>query len=175
MNTIEEIDDVSFDPRFTHRSGRRHPSIAIAQAYKTLQATFRAGTTRPLSWRKHQLNQIVLLLRENVEVIVQALATDLQKPRLEVLSGEIGPMVRRAVQTAAQLDEWASNESVQVPEWQQGWSPTVLKRPRGVVLIISCVVMVPFNLLSSSSPFLRSTIDPGITPFTSASSLSSAP
>ncbi|KAH9996686.1 aldehyde dehydrogenase [Russula compacta] len=115
VNTIEEIDD----------------------AYKTLQATFRAGTTRPLSWRKHQLNQIVLLLRENVEVIVQALATDLQKPRLEVLSGEIGPMVRRAVQTAAHLDEWASNESVQVPEWQQGWSPTVLKRPRGVVLVIS--------------------------------------
>ena len=102
-----------------------------------MQATFRAGTTRPLSWRKHQLNQIVLMLRENIEVIVQAFAADLRKPRNEVLIGEIGPMVRRATQSAAQLDEWAKDEIVQVPDRQQAWSPTILKRPKGVVLVIS--------------------------------------
>ncbi|KAH9973724.1 Aldehyde/histidinol dehydrogenase [Lactifluus volemus] len=78
---------------------------------RTLQATFRAGTTRPLSWRKHQLNQIVLMLR---------ICSDLRKPRNEVLISEIGPMVRRATQSAAQLDEWAKDERVQ-----------------GVVLVIS--------------------------------------
>ncbi|KAI0249223.1 aldehyde dehydrogenase [Lactifluus subvellereus] len=112
-------------------------SASYVQAYRTLQATFRAGTTRPLSWRKHQLNQLVLMLRENVEVLVQAFATDLRKPRLEVLTGEVGPMVRRATQSAAQLDEWAKDERVQVPDWQRAWSPTVLKRPKGVVLVIS--------------------------------------
>ncbi|KAI0301585.1 aldehyde dehydrogenase [Multifurca ochricompacta] len=109
----------------------------IDAAYITLQATFRAGTTRPLSWRKRQLNQVILMLRENIEAIVQALATDLRKPRLEALGGEIGPMVRRAKQSAAQLDEWARDESPQVPEWQRAWSPTILKRPKGVILVVS--------------------------------------
>jgi aldehyde dehydrogenase (NAD+) len=114
-NSIEEVDD----------------------AYKTLHATFRAGITRPFSWRKHQLNQVILMLRENIDIIVQALATDLRKPSQETIVGEIGTIVRRATQSAAQLDEWASDEIVTVPDWQQGWSPTVLKRPKGVVLVIS--------------------------------------
>lgn len=77
------------------------------------------------------------MLRENIDPIVQAFSVDLRKPQAEVLSGEIGPMVRRAIQSAAQLDEWASDESPQVAEWQRGWSPTILKRPKGVALIIS--------------------------------------
>ncbi|KAF8273428.1 aldehyde dehydrogenase [Lactarius quietus] len=109
----------------------------IDAAYDTLQATFRAGTTRPLSWRKHQLNQLVLMLRENIEPIVQAFSVDLRKPRAEVLGGEIGPIVRRAIQSAAQLDEWASDEKPQAVEWQRAWSATILKRPKGVVLVIS--------------------------------------
>jgi aldehyde dehydrogenase (NAD+) len=79
------------------------------------------------------------MLRENIDIIVQALATDLRKPSQETIVGEIGTIVRRATQSAAQLDEWASDEIVTVPDWQQGWSPTVLKRPKGVVLVISCV------------------------------------
>ncbi|KAI9462637.1 aldehyde dehydrogenase [Russula earlei] len=109
----------------------------IDDAYETLQATFRAGTTRPLSWRKHQLNQVVLLLRENLDAIVQSFAGDLGKPRVEVITGEVGPIVRRTIQSVALLDEWASDERVAAPDWQQSWSPTVLKRPKGVVLVIS--------------------------------------
>lgn len=79
------------------------------------------------------------MLRENIDVIVQALATDLRKPRQETIVGEIGMAIRRATQSAAQLDEWASDEIVSVPDWQRGWTPTVLKRPKGVVFVISCV------------------------------------
>ena len=79
------------------------------------------------------------MFRENIEAFVQAFSVDLRKPRLEVLGGEIGLIVSRATQSAAQLDEWVADENVQVPDWKQSWSPTVLKRPKGVVLIISCV------------------------------------
>jgi aldehyde dehydrogenase (NAD+) len=109
----------------------------IDAAYNTLQATFRSGTTRSLPWRKQQLNQLVLMLRENIEPIVQAFSVDLRKPRAEVLGGEIGPIVRRAIQSATQLDEWASDERPQVVDWQRNWSATVLKRSKGVVLVIS--------------------------------------
>jgi aldehyde dehydrogenase (NAD+) len=117
--------------------------LVIAQAYKTLQATFRAGTTRPFSWRKHQLNQVILMLRENVEAIVQACATDLRKPRQEVIVGEIGVVIRRATQCIAQLEEWASDETVPLQDWQQNWSVALLKRPKGVVFAISCVLVFP--------------------------------
>jgi len=79
------------------------------------------------------------MLRENAEAVVQAFSVDLRKPRLEVLGGEIGPIVRRAAQIAEQLDEWAADEKVQMADWQQSWSSTVVKHPRGVALVISCV------------------------------------
>ena len=149
-------------------------ALTITQAYKILQETFRTGTTRPLSWRKHQLNQVVLMLHENVEAFVQAFSVDLRKPRFEVLGGEIGPIARRATQSVALLDEWASDESVPVPDRQKSWSPTVLKRPKGVVLIVSCVSIAP----SSSILHLCDTTcmkDPGTTLLLSACSHLSAP
>jgi len=113
------------------------------------------------------------MLRENVEAIVQAFSVDLRKPRLEVLMGEIGPIVHRATQSIPLLDEWASDESVPAPDWQKSWSPTVLKRPKGVVLVISCVSIVS----SSSILHLCDTCvkDPGTTLSLSACSHSSAP
>ena len=177
VNTIEEIDNVRSLPGLLisscmTRDALPSPSL-ITQAHKILQETFRTGTTRPLSWRKHQLNQVVLMLRENVEAIVQAFSVDLLKPRHEVLGGEIGTIVHRATQSIALLDEWACDESVPAPDWQKSWSPTILKRPRGVVLVVSCVSIV------SSSPLFHlcdtCVKDPGITLLLSACSHSSAP
>ena len=79
------------------------------------------------------------MLRENVEAFVQAFSVDLRKPRLEVLGGELGSIVHRTTQSIEQLDEWACDESVAAPDPQKSWSPTVLKRPKGVALVISCV------------------------------------
>ena len=109
------------------------------------------------------------MLRENIEVIVHAFATDLRKPRLEVLTSEVGPMVRRAIQSAAQLEEWAKEERPQVPDWQRAWSPTVLKRPKGVVLVISWVHYITTRHLPLTFlPYVLTYYDatgPGISPF----------
>ena len=96
----------------------------------------------PLSWHKHQLNQVILMHRENVEAFVQAFSVGLRKPRLEVLGCEIRSIVRRTTQSMELLDEWASNESVLVLDSQKSWSPTILKHPKGVILIVSCVSIV---------------------------------
>jgi hypothetical protein len=113
------------------------------------------------------------MVRENVDAFVQAFSVDLRKPRLEVLGGELGPIVHRATRAIEQLDEWARDESVAVPDLQKSWSPTVLKRPKGVVLVVSCVSM------ASSSPTLHSCAicvkGPGTTPLFSACCQSPAP
>ncbi len=102
------------------------------------------------------------MLRENIEIIVQAFSVDLRKPRAEVLSGEVGITVRRAIQSAAQLDQWASDEDPPVAGWQSSWSPTIMKCPKGVVLVISWVHRF-FYL--NRVPALSSCTDPSCRPW----------
>ncbi|KAI9459378.1 aldehyde dehydrogenase [Boletus coccyginus] len=108
-----------------------------AQIRETLVATFKAGVTRPLAWRKHQLYQLARLAQNEADAICDALAKDLSKPKMEVLLTEVGPIVERALKSAEQLDAWAAPEYPEVPDFQKEWKPTVLKAPKGTVLIIS--------------------------------------
>ncbi|KAF8549820.1 aldehyde dehydrogenase [Imleria badia] len=113
------------------------PIEEIPKIRETLRATFKAGVTRPLAWRKHQLYQLARFAQNEADAICDALAKDLSKPRVEVLMTEVGAIVERATKSAEQLDAWAAAEHPDVPDWQKGWKPTLLKAPRGTVLLIS--------------------------------------
>ncbi|KAF9228241.1 aldehyde dehydrogenase [Gyrodon lividus] len=113
------------------------PLEDIPKIRDALRATFQSGVTRPIAWRKHQLYQLARMAQNEAEAFCDALAKDLSKPRLEVLVGEVGGVVERAVKSAEQVEEWAKPEHPEVPEWKKGWKPTIHKAPRGTVLIIS--------------------------------------
>ncbi|KAF8428056.1 aldehyde dehydrogenase [Boletus edulis BED1] len=113
------------------------PIREIPKIRETLRATFKAGVTRPLEWRKHQLYQLARLAQNEADAICDALNKDLSKPKLEVLMAEVGAVVERATKSAEQLDAWAAPEHPDVPDWHKGWKPTVHKAPRGTALIIS--------------------------------------
>ncbi|KAI0053240.1 aldehyde dehydrogenase [Auriscalpium vulgare] len=110
----------------------------IAFAHELVHKTFKAGTTRPLEWRKQQLRQLARMLRENEDAIVAALQADMKKPALETISFEINPMAERSFASAEMLDQWAQPERVEdVPDWQKSWAPTIHKAPKGPALIIA--------------------------------------
>ncbi|KAF9235408.1 aldehyde dehydrogenase [Melanogaster broomeanus] len=113
------------------------PIDEIAKIRDALRATFKSGVTRPVAWRKHQLYQLARMAQNEAEAFCDALAKDLSKPRVEVMAAEVGPVVERALKSAEQLEEWARPECPEVPGWQKGWKPTLLKAPKGTVLIIS--------------------------------------
>ncbi|TFY54872.1 hypothetical protein EVG20_g9533, partial [Dentipellis fragilis] len=114
------------------------PISALPEIYETLQKSFRSGLARPLAWRKHQLHQLARMAQENKDAFVTALKADLNKPALETLLGEVGPIIERSIKSAEQLDEWAKPEPVQVKAaWQQSWGSTLYKTPVGVVLVIA--------------------------------------
>ncbi|KAI0263486.1 aldehyde dehydrogenase [Gloeopeniophorella convolvens] len=114
------------------------PVDEIATIYEALQTSFRAGVTRPLAWRKQQLLQLARMTSENSELIAKALAADLKKPLVEATSMEIAPIIGRSLKSAELLDEWAAPQKIDsVPDWQKPFNPTVLKSPKGVVLIIA--------------------------------------
>ncbi|KAG6867507.1 hypothetical protein C0993_001900, partial [Termitomyces sp. T159_Od127] len=107
---------------------------------EALRDTFRKGVTRPLEWRKQQLLQLARLVQENADAFAEALAADLGKPRLEAFLGEIGPVLDKALTCVEKLEEWSKPIQVEVPDWQKSWNPTIYKRSKGTVLIISYVV-----------------------------------
>ncbi|PPR01941.1 hypothetical protein CVT24_001299 [Panaeolus cyanescens] len=113
------------------------PIAEIPKILNELRTTFQSGKTRPLEWRKQQLRQLARFAQENVEPIAECLRLDLGKPRLEVLVGEIAPIVQRCLHVADNLDEWAKPEVAPVHDWQAGWKARTERHPKGVALVIS--------------------------------------
>ncbi|KAH8112082.1 aldehyde dehydrogenase [Phellopilus nigrolimitatus] len=136
--------------------GMSHSSAQeTEQHHATLYRTFKAGTCRPLDYRRDQLHQLARMCQENADAFADAIYKDVGKPKLEVFAFEIGGLVQRCLLCAEHLEEWTKPEPVDVPAWQKPWTPTVHRTPKGPVLIIACVPDFPiscFIFLSLVSP-----------------------
>ena len=77
----------------------------FAQMRAVLRLTFRAGVTRELAWRKHQLRQLIALFTENTDAIVAAVHADLGGPKFRGIF-ECGA-VAQAKLALKNLDVWA--------------------------------------------------------------------
>ncbi|KAH8116137.1 aldehyde dehydrogenase [Phellopilus nigrolimitatus] len=109
----------------------------IDEHHETLYNTFRAGTCRPLDYRRAQLHKLARMCQENADALADALFADLGKPKVEVFAFEVGQIVKRSLLCAEKLAEWAAPEKVNTPDWQKPWNSTLIKAPKGPVLIIS--------------------------------------
>ena len=55
----------------------------IADIVSSLRTTYNSGTTRPLAWRKQQLEALVRMMEDNEAAFSAALKADLGKPDVE--------------------------------------------------------------------------------------------
>ena len=72
------------------------------------RASFRSGRTRPVSWRRSQLEALKRLLKTEESAIFEALWADLRKPRLEGYLTEVGFVIEEideTLQAPRRLDE----------------------------------------------------------------------
>ena len=113
------------------------PVQPIPKHLADLRATFRAGRTRPMAWRKQQLKRLRALLKENEQALADALHGDLRKSYFEAWSSEINFTVNEIDHSLAHLDEWARPQSVDTPIAYQPASSEIRKEPLGVTLIIA--------------------------------------
>ena len=67
-------------------------SADAAELVERLRASFNAGKTRPLAWRREQLKAVRRLLTKNARPLAAALAEDLGKDGIRVNSLSAGPM-----------------------------------------------------------------------------------
>ena len=93
------------------------------------------GDTRPLAWRRAQLQRLEALLDDAETVLPQALAGDLGKPELEAWVE--GVSVRHELRhTRRHLARWARPRPVPLPLWLLPGRGTVHLEPLGCVLIV---------------------------------------
>ncbi|KAF9584209.1 hypothetical protein BGW38_007228 [Lunasporangiospora selenospora] len=84
----------------------------IDEAISTSRQTFQRGHTRPLKFRRRQLEQLWRLLDDNTDQICEALYKDLRKHRNEASLGELVPSKEEINDALEHLDEWAKDEHV---------------------------------------------------------------
>jgi len=110
---------------------------AIPTLVASLRAEFDRGRTRSLEWRLDQLEGIRRFLKDREEAILEALASDLGKPRLEAHSTEVSYTLNEITEAKRLLKKWMAPEKVSSPLMVQPAKSYIHKDPLGVVLIIA--------------------------------------
>ncbi|KAK3831507.1 MAG: aldehyde dehydrogenase 3 family, member B1 [Linnemannia gamsii] len=110
----------------------------INQTVQTVQQTFRSGYTRPLKFRRHQLEQLWRLVDENTDALCDVLYKDLRKHRNEAILGELVTVKEEISDALVHLEEWAKDERT-TPSLMNRVGTTCIKRkePKGAVLLIA--------------------------------------
>jgi aldehyde dehydrogenase (NAD+) len=121
---------VALDPPLGAASSRyRSPTVAA------LRASFEAGYTRGLDWRRQQLLALRLMLHDHRDALASALRADVGKPEIESLQGELAEIALEASFALKHLAKWMRPERVG-PLTLPG-RRKVMWDPLGIVLILS--------------------------------------
>jgi len=109
----------------------------VTGTVERLRATFDAGTTTDLAWRKRQLRAVAALVKEHEEDLCAALAADLGKPPFDTWLTELHLVKDEAGHALAHLDGWAKRQGRGVAAIAQPAKAWLEPQPVGVVLIIA--------------------------------------
>jgi aldehyde dehydrogenase (NAD+) len=109
---------------------------AVAEGVARLRAAFRSGRTRPLDYRRRQLDGILRFLKEREPEIEAALRDDMGRPSFEVYPSEIAFCAAEASLARKQLRSWCKPKRVPTSLVGQPGTSWIYTEPLGVVLII---------------------------------------
>jgi aldehyde dehydrogenase (NAD+) len=102
-----------------------------------LRDAFESGRTRPMEWRRRQLRRMKAMLEEREAELLDALAADLGKPRIEGWASDIGIVINEIEHVMRHLGTWMKPERVWTPLAQRPGRATVQREPYGVALVIA--------------------------------------
>ena len=105
--------------------------------YKKTRTYYRNGTTRTLAWRKQQILNIREMLIKHESEFIEALKTDLNKPRFESYSADIGGVHMCINQCMKNLENWTKEVKIERQDIFTLGCPTTVKfSPYGVAFVI---------------------------------------
>lgn len=109
----------------------------VSTVVEALRATFKSGRTRPLEWRREQLQGLRRMLVEREPELLAALATDLGKPPAEAWATDIGFVISEIDHVLRHLRSWARPERVWAPLVTRPAKARIVREPFGVALVIA--------------------------------------
>ncbi|MDQ2725352.1 MAG: aldehyde dehydrogenase family protein [Actinomycetota bacterium] len=102
-----------------------------------LRATFDHGVTRPLDWRRAQLQAMAQMLSDGEAEFLEALAADLGKPAIEGWMTELRHVQNEIHHILDNLAAWAAPERVRVRAMLRPSKASIVPEPLGVALVIA--------------------------------------
>ena len=112
-------------------------TTAIADIVSTLRATYNSGKTRPLAWRKQQLEALVRMMEDNEAAFSAALKADLGKPDVEGFITDIAFVTSEVKAMIKNLKKWNKPQRVPTPIVAMPAKSQLIPEPLGVVLVIA--------------------------------------
>ena len=112
-------------------------TISIPGRVAALRANYRTGITRPLKWRRGQLEAMVRMLEENEGELQAALSADLGKPVAEGYLTDIAYVVSEVKMMLKNLERWNKPRRVGTPLVAMPSKSRLVPEPLGVVLVIA--------------------------------------
>jgi aldehyde dehydrogenase (NAD+) len=112
-------------------------AVDAAVAAKTLHATFDSGRTRPLSWREEQLAGLRRMMVEGEAELVEALGSDLGRPKVEAFAADIGHTKQELRHMAKHLSGWVKPTRVRMPAMVRPAKGWIVPEPLGAALVIA--------------------------------------
>ncbi len=109
----------------------------VAPTVAALRRTFESGRTRPVAWRRAQLEALGRLLVERESALLDALASDLGKSAVEAWATELGLVRAECAHARRRVARWARPDRVAPSLLQLPGTARVEPSPRGVILILA--------------------------------------
>ena len=115
-----------------------HTDIStIAGTVVRLRATYNSRVTRPLDWRRQQLQAMINMLEENEGEFLEALKIDLGKPTAEAFITDLAFVTGEIKLMLKNLTKWNATEKVATPLVAMPAKSVLIPEPLGVVCVIA--------------------------------------
>ena len=111
--------------------------LNIGQVVSQTRSAFQSGVTRPLAWRKAQLEAMIRMLEEHQDEFSAALKTDLGRGVEEAWLYDLGFTITEVKLMLKNLKKWTSVRKVPTPMVSKPGSSRRIPEPLGTVLVIA--------------------------------------
>ncbi len=125
----------------TQRSPETRPSepspSEIADVVARVRAGFESGITRPIEWRRRQLDGLARILDDSADALVDALGRDMRKPPVEARLTDIAYTAAEVQHLRKNVEKWARPRRAHLRLQDRPGRGSIVPEPLGVSLIIA--------------------------------------
>lgn len=115
----------------------RTETETIPGVVAAIRHAFQSGTTRPLEWRKRQLDGLLRVLEDGGDQLVAAMQADFGKPTVEAHATDIAFTVTEVKHIRKHFEKWAEPRKAKLRLKDKPGAGVIHPEPLGVSLIIA--------------------------------------